>query len=353
MEKNNILVVGTFTGKIVGGQHVKVRNTYRLIQDHYVDGKVRKFDTEVVRHNPLKLFRLFFELLRANIAVASLAQRGLSLIFPIIYWLSKVFSYEIVFVCIGGWQTEFFLGKESNFLHFKPHLKHMKMAKKIKGFLPEISTVYDKLKSQCGFGENMDVFPNFRYYNFKFVDFNHTLQLKLVFCARVAKQKGYDMIFQFLENIKDKHLNIKVDIYGPIQDGNGVEFFDLLNRFDASVVEYKGTLPYDTLFETLCHYDILLFPTHYYNEGFPGTILDAYISGIPVIATEWVNAHIYVKNGITGYIVPFENGQIQFDNRILELYNDREKLLQLKHYAHEESYKYDEKVVWKVIEKYL
>ncbi len=36
-------------------------------------------------------------------------------------------------------------------------------------------------------------------------------------------------------------------------------------------------------------YDLLLFPTKYYTEGIPGTIIDAYFSGLPVLVSRWEN----------------------------------------------------------------
>ena len=355
-DKKDILVIGSFAYELMnasGGQTLKVRNLYRLLEDHYKNGKVSYFDTWTVRSKPWLLLSLILRLIKADTVVPILAQVGLEKLFPIIYRLSKVFRYQIIFVTVGGWQAEFFLGMESNGVQFKPHPKQLEMAKKIKGFLPEISTVYDRLKDQCGFRNNIDVFPNFRYYDFKLEKFNNSKKLKLVFCARIDKYKGYDMVFKFLDDVKENNLNIKVDFYGPLQSGLSDDFIPTLDTYASSLVEYKGVLMPDNIYETLSQYDILLFPTHYYNEGFPGTILDAYIAGIPIIATEWINSHVFIKDGITGFIVPFDNGQRQFNGKILELYNDREKLQRLKEQAYEERLKYDECVAWKTISKYL
>jgi glycosyltransferase involved in cell wall biosynthesis len=45
----------------------------------------------------------------------------------------------------------------------------------------------------------------------------------------------------------------------------------------------------------------MLFPTYWQGEGFPGAIIDAFVSGVPVIASDWnMNREIIIheKNGL-------------------------------------------------------
>ena len=47
-----------------------------------------------------------------------------------------------------------------------------------------------------------------------------------------------------------------------------------------------------------------MFPTYYPNEGFPGTMIDGFIAGLPIISTNWrYNSHI-LENNVTGWLVP-------------------------------------------------
>ena len=39
------------------------------------------------------------------------------------------------------------------------------------------------------------------------------------------------------------------------------------------------------------NYFILLFLTHFYAEGIPRTIIDAYFARVLVVSTEWQNSH--------------------------------------------------------------
>ena len=75
----------------------------------------------------------------------------------------------------------------------------------------------------------------------------------------------------------------------------------MLRREFPPYIKYKGLVPYDRSVEILKNYFVLLFPTKlYYSEGVPGTIIDAYASGVPVIAAKWESFADVVDDGRTG-----------------------------------------------------
>ena len=75
----------------------------------------------------------------------------------------------------------------------------------------------------------------------------------------------------------------------------------------SSSISYQGMVPYDKSVEAIKDYYALLFPTYWDGEGFPGTIVDAFSAGLPVIATDWnCNAEI-VDDMVNGIIYPNED----------------------------------------------
>ena len=52
---------------------------------------------------------------------------------------------------------------------------------------------------------------------------------------------------------------------------------------------------------------MLLFPTKHKDEGFPGTIVDAFCAGLPVIASNWTSCCDIVTDKKTGIIYEFSN----------------------------------------------
>ena len=53
----------------------------------------------------------------------------------------------------------------------------------------------------------------------------------------------------------------------------------------------------------------MLFPTKCYTEGIPGTIIDAYAAGLPVISSLYLNFDEIIDDGITGLGYEFGNNE--------------------------------------------
>ena len=346
--KSNINVIGTFGyfNNKLDGQTVKTRNIYELLRLRF-NGFVTYTDTLLIKKKPWRLASLLWKLFRCDKLVLVPCTNNLTYLFPVVYYLSKVFRYEIILICMGGWQVEFFYGSDK----FNKHPFIMKLCKKVKVVMPELKKVNEDLKNICDF-KNTTYFPNFRFIEDKEYCFSPDNKLKLVYFGRINKNKGYETIMSAAAYFKSLNLSILIDFYGQIEEVDKDDFMALV-KVHSEMVNYKGTLKFETLYETLSQYDLLLLPTKYYTEGFPGSILDAYISGIPVLVSEWKHAHEFVREGITGFIVPFEDNQESFNKVIVDVYNDREKLKAMRKMAHEESFCYSDKTAWAIIKPYL
>src|SRR5699024_967340 len=144
--------------------------------------------------------------------------------------------------------------------------------------------------------------------------------------------------------------SIIIDFYGPIEKKDNVYFEDNISKYNF--IFYKGIVEPANIHATLGNYDLLLLPTRHEGEGFPGTILDAYISGVPVIVSEWKFLPEFVEQGKTGYVYKLGDNQ-SFYNKIVELYNNPTNLLKLKKNAHHKSFEYSENKAWSIIKNHL
>ena len=126
----------------------------------------------------------------------------------------------------------------------------------------------------------------------------------------VMKEKGIEYA---IEAVSEANRQIGWDayhliVYGQV-DRDQKEWFDKLveNNTGQTTWEYGGLVPFDSSTEILRTNFALLFPTYYEGEGFAGTLIDAFASGVPVIASDWrYNAEI-VENGVTGKIFRTQN----------------------------------------------
>ena len=150
--------------------------------------------------------------------------------------------------------------------------------------------------------------------NLKFI---HTLPEKhpncgaifhFVFLSRIEREKGCDYIIRAAKLLDDLGYKKKYDItfYGKttIDLSYEEEFMKQIDGNDSLI--YKGVinlLDYHN-YQELSEYDVMLFPTYWEGEGFPGVIIDAFIAGLPVIASDWNLNREVVSEGETGWIIP-------------------------------------------------
>lgn len=343
-----IIVLGAF-GYVkaqLDGQTIKTRNVYDLLSERH-EGIVKQFDTLLFRKKPWLVFPLFWHLITCNTLVLIPCRRNLTYVFPVVYVMSKIFRFSIVSICVGGWQVEYFLGSEQ----YKPHPRQLRYSRNVKAFLPEMETLNKTLVEKLGF-RNTEVFPNFRIFEPPVPKKEDRQELRMVFMARINRNKGYATIFQALSKLREMNVEFSMTFYGQVADEDRDDFMGLIDKY-KDVASYEGALSPGDIYRTLRNYDVLLLPTRYYTEGFPGSILDSYISGIPVIVTEWKYSHEFVEDGVSGFIVPFEDGEEEFVERIKRLHDDRELLCQMKANASKASLKYSKEAAWDVLRKYV
>src|SRR5690606_6724422 len=201
---------------------------------------------------------------------------------------------KIYYFMVGGWL--------SDFLTKNTQIKNM--LGKIENVFCETHTIKNELEEKFNF-QNLDYFPNFRetYFQptFRTVDNEH---VKIVYMGRINEGKGILDLFEIEDrlNLLNKN-NYSVDLYGQIQKDFEKE---LQLRLSLSTkIQYKGVLNPNEIYATLDKYDLMVFPTHFYTEGLPGTVLDAYLSGIPVLASDWKHAQEFIEDTKTGFIYEF------------------------------------------------
>ena len=326
------------------GQTIKTRNIHQLLQLKLSkDNEIYIFDTQCFKHSKFSFLNMLWKIFRCNRLVYLPAENNLKYLFPIIFVLCWLIRSKILYFVVGGWLVEFLESKRL----------HVVLLSNVQAILSESNDLSNSLTKHYHL-KNVITFPNFRIHSFTPTFVQNKDFFRIVFMARINRMKGIDYVFNLAEYLENIHIGKKpiiIDFYGPVEKKDEEYFHTQLNKHN--ILSYRGILQPEDIYKTLNNYDLMVFPTKYYTEGFPGTVLDAYISGLPIVATHWKHATDFIIQDKTGYIVPFENSEKDFINSVLKIYKDDNLSLKMKQNAYERSKNYSIINTWKIIEKYF
>ena len=342
-----VLVFGNFgyeTNQFCG-QTIKTRDIYSLLKskEDITFSNVSYFDTQIFQKSKFYFIKALRAAMKADVIYYLAAMKNLTYIFPFVFIISKLFKIDIHFIVIGGWLDEFLIKKPI----------HKSMLSRVKGIYPETRELTESLKEMYAY-KNVH-----QLHNFRIVESNKKVAIEtksdtiiqLVFIARVHPLKGVETLFKLGEELQRRNIvNVEIDIYGPIFDDYDKEFNRLL--LDSKFVKYKGVLQPDEINKTLANYDLMLFPTQYYTEGFPGTILDSYMAGVPVVATDWKFANEFVINNKSGIVTEFDNVEL-FINETINLTTDVNRIFELQEGVKDQRNKYSSEMAWEILKNNL
>jgi glycosyltransferase involved in cell wall biosynthesis len=129
-----------------------------------------------------------------------------------------------------------------------------------------------------------------------------------VFLSRVEEYKGCTDIINAVDCLNQCGYSGKFDVVFYGRESEDTAYMKQFNEMVAvrEDVEYRGLLNLrDTNnYDELAKYDVMLFPTYWHGEGFPGIVIDAYISSLPIIASDWNLNKDVIEEGQTGWIIP-------------------------------------------------
>lgn len=343
MNNNNvkIAIVGHFGGNKVftDGQTIKTKTIYEALKER--DIIITKIDTFFLKKNP---FIFLGQLLRGSISnkkiIILLSLNGRRYLFPIFYILQKYFDKEIYHYAIGGRLMN----------EVSTHKNYRKYVKSFSGNWLESTLLTNQLQ-EIGITNAIYV-PNFKRIEpltKKEIEDNFILKNNFCIFSRITKKKGIiDAINTILKiNELKKYEKVTLDIYGPVEKEFEIEFKEALKK-SSEYCHYKGIISFEKSVEILKNYLCLLFPTHWYHEGIPGTIIDAFMAGVPVIAKNWKYCNEMIVDKKTGLIYEFDSPEKLFDSVLYALDNKKE-IYKMKFNCLEEAKKYSEDEVLKVI----
>lgn len=321
-----ICICGHFAfGEIkLNGQTIKTKIITKGIVDAFGESNVYYVDTGAGLKNLVKLpFRLFNAVRNCNHIVMMPAYKGVRVISALLFFLRLFGHPQVHYIVIGGWLARF--------MDDKPFLRYC-LHKSVSFIYGETTVLREALRER-GFC-NVVVMPNFK--DLKILSpetvANSVSEIPLKLCtfSRVMKQKGMEDAISAVRYVNEKMGEVVFDltIYGPIWHTEIGWFEDLQKQF-PNYVHYGGAVPFDNSVDVLKDYFALLFPTRFYTEGIPGTLIDAYAAGIPVISAKWESYADVVDDNLTG--IGYSFGDVDALKEILlQVAKDPQSIIKLK-----------------------
>lgn len=302
------------------GQTVKTKMIYQILKNKM--NSVDLIDTYCWQKKIFQFITNCFSLIQKSENIILLpAQNGVKVFIPFFWFINLFFKRKIHYVVIGGWLPEFL--EQRKWLCF---------------FLKKIDYIYVEMHTMCRKLEalqfkNVFYMPNCKelhILNESELVCNTTEPYRLCTFSRVMKEKGIEDAVSVVKsiNIKYGRTVCMLDIYGQIDKKYHSEFHELMKGF-PDFIQYKGCIPSNLSIEVLKKYYLLLFPTRFQTEGLPGTIIDSFAAGVPVVAAEWEYCREMICDGVNGFIYPMYSISY-LENILCEAFKHSDRVNEMK-----------------------
>jgi glycosyltransferase involved in cell wall biosynthesis len=294
-----------------GGEEYKNQLLITKINTSFKNTKI--IDTLHWNKRPKVWWRLTLNILikRVDVVIISASSVSTYRLLNLMQWIRPSLLSKTTYLVIGGYFPE---GIRSNRFDWRFY-------KNLKNVVVEGDLLRKTVLNNSGLS-NVGVVPNFKSFPNLLIQSNEKFEnnFRFVFVGRISKGKGVSEILEAAKILNKSNKEFEVDFYGPVE-----EEFD----FDSNKTGYCGFLDFqydpEQAYSKLASYDCMLFPTYWKGEGFPGVIIDAFIAGLPVIATDWnMNTEI-IEDGINGFIIP-PNDAVSLANKMMWVLENRDTL---------------------------
>ena len=346
MKKYKVGICGFLDRKAVGenGQTMRTLTVCQQIEKNYGEDAVYKISSHIWKKHPLKFFLQIVKMAASCENVIMFPDwKGVQVILPIFYCLRPIFRNKLFYNVIGAWLPD--LLSKRKWL--------AKMIGKLDAVFVETATLQKALAEQNV--TNTKLFVNFKQLQAITPDAieKRTEPFKMCFFSRVHPQKGIEDAIWAVSELTHAGYPCEFDIYGPV-DAQYTERFQQICDNLPENIRYRGAVDGFRSVETLNGYHVQLFPTLFATEGIPGSIVDSFFAGVPVIASKWNSCKDVVTDDVTGLCYAFGDREALKDKiQYAMTHTERVKEMSMNCLAEAKKYDPDQaiKVVLDAIEK--
>jgi len=314
-----------------GGPQIKHKVLLKYL-DHYDNFIIVNTGKKSLINRMKSIFTLLIA--KDHQIISAIGRKGGYIIYPILNYKKKINSslhYSII--CIGSTiSTEV--------------IKHPRLLLKAlrNSDLVTVETMLLKEKLEAiDSGINLYYMPNYKETlintNPKKFDLNNR-ELRFVYMSSIRNIKGVGTMVNVFKKVIEKYPQVILDIYGPIREDFDKQIF--INIKEIPQINYKGIVQNSEAVEILSKYRFFVFPTEAKSEGFPAVIIEAYLAGLIVIASDF--NHEIVQNDVNGWTFP-AGDQKAFEKAIRNCFNNTKKLEDISNYNKKRAKQFDAEMV--------
>ena len=231
------------------------------------------------------------------------------------------------FVFFHGWELEFQNRVDEKYKEF--FLNSFGKAKKIFVLSPEFK---NKILEWGYKGEVIVEVTNVDTHLTQNFSFNQRVAvlekrepIKILFLARLIKEKGIFELVEAMETLSTRVENIELIVAG---DGSDFKLLEQ-NIDEKSNIQLMGDVQGEEKIELFKQSHIYVLPS--YTEGLPISVLEAMLFGLPIITTRVGGLKYFIQEDKMGYLVESKSSQSLVE-KIEYLINNREKMVEISKY---------------------
>ena len=173
-------------------------------------------------------------------------------------------------------------------------------------------------------------------------EYNTDSPLRLIYFSRITEEKGLTDLIQTVKLLNNKKVMFFLDIAGGVSkeeidyEKKVIKMCD--NDENMNYLGESFSIIDDNSYKQLQRYDLHVFPSHFFQECAPGSIIDMFIAGVPTLSSEFENAK-NILNEDNSFFFKFMDTK-DLASKLLYVYSNKETLNNKRLLSSNEAKKY-------------